>query len=182
MIRRHTLCGLNRHYSDVIMNPMASQITGVPLVCTTVCSGTDQRKHQSSASLAFVSGIHWWPVDSPHKGPVTRIFFPFDDVIMTCNKTIKLKQFDMHLITPASDITQPNDNFHWCVFQACDRVTALNLTCLVGRRKDSTLGHWSTKYPSQTEILRWEYTSTGIINIYFIWYRRFHRTYKSSVI
>ena len=75
MIRRHTLCGLNIHYSDVIMNPMASQITGVSLVCTTVCSGTDQRKHQSSASLAFVSGIHWWPVDSPHKGPVTRIFF-----------------------------------------------------------------------------------------------------------
>ena len=177
MIKRHTLCGLNIHYSDVIMNPMASQITGVSIVCTTVCSGTDQRNHQSSASLAFARGIHRWPVDSPHKGPVTRIFFPFDHVIMTCNKTIKLNP-----TTPVSDITQPNDNFNWCVFQACDRVTELNFTCLVRRRKDSTLGHWSTKDPSQTEILRWQYTPTGIINIYFTWYRPFHRTYKPSVI
>ena len=43
--------------------------------------GFAQRKHQSSASLAFVRGIHRWPVDSPHKGPVTRKMFPFDDVI-----------------------------------------------------------------------------------------------------
>ena len=41
-----------------------------------------QRKHKSSASLAFVRGIHRWPVDSHHKGPVTRKMFPFDDVIM----------------------------------------------------------------------------------------------------
>ena len=43
----------------------------------------DQRKHQSSASLAFVPGIHRWPVNSPHKEPVTRKMFPFPDVIMT---------------------------------------------------------------------------------------------------
>ena len=42
----------------------------------------DQRKHQSSASLAFVRGIHRWPVNSPHKWPVTRKMFPFDDVVM----------------------------------------------------------------------------------------------------
>ena len=48
----------------------------------TVYTGADQRKHQSSASLAFVRGIHRWPVNSPHKGPVTRKTFPFDDVIM----------------------------------------------------------------------------------------------------
>ena len=45
-------------------------------------SGADQRKYQSSASLAFVGGIHRWPVNSPHKWPVTRKMFPFDDVIM----------------------------------------------------------------------------------------------------
>ena len=44
--------------------------------------GADQRKHQSSASLAFVWGIHRWPVNSSHKGPVTRKMVPFDDVIM----------------------------------------------------------------------------------------------------
>ena len=42
----------------------------------------DQRKHQRSASLAFVRGIHRGPVNSPHKWPVTRKMFPFDDVIM----------------------------------------------------------------------------------------------------
>ena len=44
--------------------------------------GADQRKCQSSASLAFVRGIHRGPVNSPHKGPVTQKMFPFDDVIM----------------------------------------------------------------------------------------------------
>ena len=49
---------------------------------STVCSGVDQRKHLSSALLAFVRGIHRWPVISPHKGPVARNLFPLDDVIM----------------------------------------------------------------------------------------------------
>ena len=71
------------HYIDVIMGAMASQITAVPIVCTTVCSGADQRKHQCSASLVFVRGIHRWPMYSLHKGPVTRKMFPFDDVIMS---------------------------------------------------------------------------------------------------
>ena len=71
------------HYSDVIMSAMASQITAVSMVLSTACSSADQRKHQSSASLAFARGIHRWPVNSPHKGPVTRKMFPFNDVIMT---------------------------------------------------------------------------------------------------
>ena len=66
------------HYSDAIMRAMASQITGVSIVCSNLSSGAGQRKHQSSASLAFVRGICRWPV----KGPVTRKMFPFDDVIM----------------------------------------------------------------------------------------------------
>ena len=45
--------------------------------------GGDQRKYQSSASLAFVRGIHQWLVNSLHKGPVTRKMFPFDDVIIS---------------------------------------------------------------------------------------------------
>ena len=70
------------HYSDVIIGAMASQITSLAIVYSNVNSGTDQRKHQSTASLAFVWGIHRWPVNSPHKWPVTRKMFPFDDVIM----------------------------------------------------------------------------------------------------
>ena len=76
------------NYGDVIMSAMASQITGVSMICSTVCSGADQRKHQSSAPLAFVRGIHRWPVNSPHKGPVTRKIFPFDDVIMVIGNGI----------------------------------------------------------------------------------------------
>ena len=71
------------HYNDVIMGGMASQITSLTIVYSTVYSGADQGKHQSSASLAFVRGIHRWPVNSPHKWPVTRKMFPFDDVIMS---------------------------------------------------------------------------------------------------
>ena len=68
------------HYRDVIMNPMAYQITSLTIVYSTVHSSADQRKYQSSASLAFVRGIHRGPVNSPHKWPVTRKKFPFDDV------------------------------------------------------------------------------------------------------
>ena len=71
------------HYDDVIMGAIASQITSLTIVYSTVYSGLDQRKHQSSASLAFVWGIHRGPVNSPHKWPVTRKMFPFDDVIMS---------------------------------------------------------------------------------------------------
>ena len=69
------------HYDDVTMGPMASQITSLTIVYSTVYSDADQRKHQSSASLAFVWGIHRGPVNSPHKWPVTRKMFPFHDVI-----------------------------------------------------------------------------------------------------
>ena len=70
------------HYSDVIMHTMASQITSLAIVCSNVYSGADKRKHQSSASQAFVREIHRGPVNSPHKRPVTRKMFSFDDVIM----------------------------------------------------------------------------------------------------
>ena len=57
-------CSLCYHYDDVIMTTIASQITSLTIVYTAVYSGTDQRKNQSSASLAFVWGIHrdrWIP-------------------------------------------------------------------------------------------------------------------------
>ena len=63
------------HYSDVTMSTMASQISGVLIVCSTVFLGAEQRKHQSFASLASVRGIHRWPME-------TWKMFPFDDVIM----------------------------------------------------------------------------------------------------
>ena len=70
------------HQNDVIMGAIASQITSLMIVYSIVYSDADQRKHQSSVSLALVRGSHRGPVNSPHKWPVTRKMFPFDDVIM----------------------------------------------------------------------------------------------------
>ena len=72
----------NSHYSDVTMGPVASEITSLTIVYSTVYSGSDHRKHQSSVPLAIVRGNHRWPVNSSHKWPVTWKMFPFDDVIM----------------------------------------------------------------------------------------------------
>ena len=81
------------HYDDVIMGTIASLITSLMIVYSTVYSDANQRKHQSSTSLAFVRGIHRGPVNSPHKWPVTRKFFPFDDVIMY-RQSFPLKNFN----------------------------------------------------------------------------------------
>ena len=66
------------------MGAMASQITSLTIVYSTIYSGTDKTKHENSASLAFVRGIHQSPVNSPHRGPVTWKMFSFDDVMMIC--------------------------------------------------------------------------------------------------
>ena len=60
------------------MGTTASQFTSLTFVYSTVYLGADQRKHQSSALLAFVWVIHRWPVNSPHKEPVTRKMFPLN--------------------------------------------------------------------------------------------------------
>ena len=86
------------HYNDVIMGSMASQITSGSNVYSAVYSGVQQRKHQSSASLAFVRGIH-----SEFNGPVTRKMFPFDDVIMDC--MISTKHICNIYVDPMSVIT-----------------------------------------------------------------------------
>ena len=70
------------HYNDVIMGPIVSQIASLTIVYSIVYSDADQRKYQSSASLAFVRGNHRFPVNSPLKWPVTQKMFLFDDVIM----------------------------------------------------------------------------------------------------
>ena len=71
------------HYNDVIMVAIASQITSLAIVFSPVYLNTDQRKNQSSTALAFVWGSHRRPVNSPHKWPVKRKMFPFDNVIVS---------------------------------------------------------------------------------------------------
>ena len=97
-----------QHYNDVIMGAMASQITSL----TVVYSGVDQRKHQSSASLAGNSPVTG---ESPHKWPVTRKMFPLDDVIMKkppafiwyyCSQTICLWSTKQVLLTSRPELRQ----------------------------------------------------------------------------
>ena len=64
------------------MGAMASQSTGVSIIYSIVCFRRIPKKKQSSASLAFVRGIQRWPLNSAHKGKVTRKMFPFDDISM----------------------------------------------------------------------------------------------------
>ena len=86
------------------------QITSLTVVYSTVYSGADQGKHQSSASLAFVRGIHRSPVNSPHKWPVTRKMFPFDDVIM--EHLFRLRPHTWYTIL---GIGHPLKLKHWCL-------------------------------------------------------------------
>ena len=92
MITHDCFIGIS-HYNEVIMGAMASRLTGVSVVYSTGFSDADQRKHQSTASLALVRGIHKWAVNSPHKKPVTRKMFSFDDVFMPEEKVIIMMKF-----------------------------------------------------------------------------------------
>ena len=80
------------NYNDVIIGAVASQITSPTIVYLTVDSDANQRKHQSSASLAFEWRIHRWAVNSPHKWSVTRKMFPFDDVIISRRNRAQILQ------------------------------------------------------------------------------------------
>ena len=80
------------HYNDVKMGTIASQMTSLTIVYSAIYSDADQRKHQSSASLAFLRGIHRWPVNSPHKWPVMQKMFSFDDFIM-CSLDFELIKY-----------------------------------------------------------------------------------------
>ena len=104
-----------RHCSDVITSTMASQITGLTIVYSTAYSGVDQRKHQRSASLAFVRGIHRWPVNSPHRGPVTRKIFPYYDAIVAKLRWHRLlksspTQWHMYHTPPILDLVMDHAN------------------------------------------------------------------------
>ena len=86
------------------MGTVASQTTSLTIVH--VYSRADQRKHQSSASLDFERGIHRGPVKSPHKWPVTRKMFPFDDVIMISFISFRFTSLCNHTIV-TTPVKQP---------------------------------------------------------------------------
>ena len=108
------------HYDDVIMDSIASQITSLTIVYSNVYSSADQSKHQSSESLAFVWGIHRGPVNSPHKWPVTRKIFPFDDVIMCDRNSVYdywVHIYQLHSLFGNTDFISRNYGYcSWTIF------------------------------------------------------------------
>ena len=106
------------------------------IVGTTVCSGADQRKHQSSASLAFGRGINRWPVNSPRKGPVTRRMFPFDDVIMFYRYWIRIELL----------MDLGGQSLRWLTCQLI--ISGINLSS--GHKKYQLIFHWQLERVFET--------------------------------
>ena len=136
------------------MSAVASQITGVSIVYSTICSGADQRKHQSSASLAFVRGIHRLPVNSPHKGPVARKMLSFDDVIMPMPKVTAFRAYP-HLLV--NSIKLRLERRHITVISG--RVTRML------RKATADIGDWP---------LKWLNTIPCGPRCSVLWFNKFH--------
>ena len=124
-ISEETLRNMGKYirYSDIIMGMVAYQITSLMNVYSTVYSDTDQRKDQSSASLAFLRGSHRGPVNSPHKGPVTWKMFPFDDVIMNplllYTWWTTTRTFAYHMINPRLMKKYVKNACQWILQKMC---------------------------------------------------------------
>ena len=99
---------------------IASQITSLTIVYWTVYSDADQRKHRSSASLAFVRGIHRGPVNSTHKWPATQNMFPFDDVIMNYSRLIMICIWIIHFV-----IIGINNHILWFIIYLKQTITTV---------------------------------------------------------
>ena len=130
------------HYSEVLMIAMASHFPGVSVVYWTVCSCADQRRQQISASLTFVMGIHRWPVNSPHKGPVTQKMLPFDDVIMTIIFKTSLS-FIISIRMYTNSIKYPYEHKSWWRHQM-ETFSALLAICAEASDAELWCLSWST--------------------------------------
>ena len=131
------------------MGSMASLITSITSVYSTIHSCADKTKRQSSALLAFVRGIHRRPGNSPRKWPVTRKMFPFDDVIMY-TEIIFLSALIVFQLT-----------CHWCLFLYVKLIQSLH-SCmwkiLIGRAWNHCLTQFFTVYWQQ-------YASLGLYSL-----------------
>ena len=110
------------------MGAAVPRITGISIVCLAVCSGTHERKYQSSVSLAFVRGIHRSSVDSPHKGPITQKCLP----LMT-----SFCGFNSHLVDEMlySDVAW----VWWCGISNNQQLDSLHGLRLTAKNKKSRL-------------------------------------------
>ena len=116
---------------------MASRITSFTIVYSTVYSGAAQRKHQSSASLASVRGIHRWPVNYPHKGPVTRKMFQFASCIF------RLDHSNPWDVTEIINLFCSIQSVLHCFFTWCSSIFVMAYGACVGAICVIILQHWA---------------------------------------
>ena len=140
------------------MSAIASQITSLTIVYSIVYSDADQRKHQSSASLAFVWGFHRGPVNSPHNWPVTRKMFPFDGVIMAWDIGLAPNRRQTIIWTNADQVHRRIHAQYGDVIMGAIASQITNLHCLLnclfrGRSKKTSqlriTGHLCGEFPAQ---------------------------------
>ena len=110
-----------------------SQISSLQIY-STVYSGADHRKHQSSASLAFVRGIHRWPVNSPHKGPVTRKTFPFDYIIVNTYILVATDSLTGHHLQNIISEKQSNNTY---ILMTTDALTRHHLQNIISEKQSN---------------------------------------------
>ena len=120
----HTTCALyvnSLHYTDVILSVMASQITGVSIVCFTVCSGADQRKTQTLHVTGLCEGNLPVTYGFPSQRPSDAKMFPLDDVIMFLGKAILHESVhEFHILVKSFSLLCIY-NIHLCIFIANER-------------------------------------------------------------
>ena len=145
---------VTNHYDDVIMGAIAFQITSLTIVSSTAYSDADQRKHQSSASLAFVQRIHREAGEFPALWQMASDaeISPFNDVIikitrrtprvptspcliwgrwnrnsLAIRQTVYFECFRMFLVRtwPASFMKIRACVFQWCCEQTYTRILFL---------------------------------------------------------
>ena len=105
------------YYMDVIMSAMASQITSVSIFSQLFVYVQIKENIKARRHWPLCEGIHRWPVDSPHKGPVTRKMFPFDDVIMLgWIHAITIYTWIMNIYLVDGDFCMFNIFIHWTCF------------------------------------------------------------------
>ena len=146
-----------KHYNDVIMGATTFQITSLTIVYSSVHSGSDQRKHRSSASLAFVQGIDQWPVNSPHKWPATWKMFPFDDVIMK-NYTSLPTYVQNIFVWQQSSLVKSSRQTSWQTHTHIHKHTLWNITSLswmiISNKQNRIINEQNTTIQLNSIVLR----------------------------
>ena len=139
------------------MSVMASQITGITIVYTTVCSDANQRRHRSSASLAFVRAIHQWPVNSPHKGPAMRKRFHVMTSSWSCLSNHK-NTFSSSNLYRHVDVTRDwNPSLRKtmiCLSSIANIIPTGGLVTTQGARVSATMVYWPNS-PGLSRPLHW---------------------------